>query len=148
MVGRKPKLTAVKKLEGNPGKKKLNTKEPVPAKGMPDCPDWLMPEAKAEWNRLAKGLSDMGVLAEEMKNYLRVDFEDDDALLAGLIVQAQQICLDISRLEEADFEATAVAKIAVMYAVAYLYEHREDADHKELTLGLRALLFGIRMLGF
>ena len=38
MVGRKPKLTAVKKLEGNPGKKKLNTKEPVPAKGMPDCP--------------------------------------------------------------------------------------------------------------
>ena len=107
-----------------------------------------MPEAKAEWNRLAKGLSDMGVLTEEMKNYLRVDFKDDDALLAGLIVQAQQICLDISRLEEADFEATAVAKIAVMYAIAYLYEHREDADHKELTLGLRALLFGIRMLGF
>ena len=27
MAGRKPKLTAVKKLEGNPGKRKLNTKE-------------------------------------------------------------------------------------------------------------------------
>ena len=26
--------TAVKKLEGNPGKRKLNTKEPIPAKGM------------------------------------------------------------------------------------------------------------------
>lgn len=84
----------------------------------------------------------------EMKNYLRVDFEDDDALLSGLIAQAQQICLDVSRLEEADFEAAAVAKIAVMYAVAYLYEHREDADHKELTLGLRTLLFGIRTPGF
>lgn len=36
MAGRKPKPTAVKKLEGNPGKRKLNTKEPVPAKGMPD----------------------------------------------------------------------------------------------------------------
>ena len=35
MAGRKPKPTAVKKLEGNPGKRKLNTKEPVPAKGMP-----------------------------------------------------------------------------------------------------------------
>lgn len=45
MAGRKPKLTAVKKLEG---KRKLNTKEPVPAKGIPACPDWLMPEAKKE----------------------------------------------------------------------------------------------------
>lgn len=42
MAGRKPKPTALKKLEGNPGKRKLNTKEPVPAKGMPDCPVWLM----------------------------------------------------------------------------------------------------------
>lgn len=29
MAGRKPKPTAVKKLEGNPGKRKLNSKEPV-----------------------------------------------------------------------------------------------------------------------
>ena len=34
MAGRKPKPTALKKLEGNPGKRKLNTKEPIPAKGM------------------------------------------------------------------------------------------------------------------
>ena len=32
MAGRKPKPTAMKKLEGNLGKRKLNTKEPVPAK--------------------------------------------------------------------------------------------------------------------
>ena len=32
MAGRKPKPTALKKLEGNPGKRKLNTKEPVPGK--------------------------------------------------------------------------------------------------------------------
>ena len=36
MAGRKPKPTVLKKLEGNPGKRKLNTKEPVPAKGMSD----------------------------------------------------------------------------------------------------------------
>ena len=35
MAGRKPKPTALKKLEGNPGKRKLNTKEPVPGKGIP-----------------------------------------------------------------------------------------------------------------
>ena len=32
MAGRKPKPTAVKKPEGNPEKRKLNTKEPIPAK--------------------------------------------------------------------------------------------------------------------
>ena len=64
MAGRKPKPTAVKKLEGNPGKRKLNKKEPVPEKGMPDCPDWLLPEAKTEWERLCEKLSQMGVLTE------------------------------------------------------------------------------------
>ena len=53
MVGRKPKPTDVKKLEGNLGKRKLNTKEPVPAKGMPACTDWLMPEARKEWEHLS-----------------------------------------------------------------------------------------------
>ena len=43
MAGRKPKPTALKKLEGNPGKRKLNMKEPMPEKGMPDCPKWLLP---------------------------------------------------------------------------------------------------------
>lgn len=51
MAGRKPKPTAVKKLEGNPDKRKLNKNEPVPTKGMPECPDWLLPEAKAECKR-------------------------------------------------------------------------------------------------
>ena len=60
MAGRKPKPTAVKKLEGNPGKRKLNTKEPVPAKGMPDCPEWLLPEAKKEWERLADLMNQIG----------------------------------------------------------------------------------------
>ena len=85
------------------------------------------------------------VSLEEMKNYLRVDFDDDDALLEGIIVQSQQICLDVSRFtDQEDYEKQPVSEIAEMYTVAYLYEHREDADHKALTVGLRALLFGIR----
>lgn len=35
-------------------------------------------------------------------------------------------------------------RIAVLYTIAYLYEHREDADHNQLNLTLRALLFGVR----
>ncbi|MCQ2501270.1 MAG: head-tail connector protein [Lachnospiraceae bacterium] len=91
----------------------------------------------------------MVVTLEEMKNYLRVDFDDDDVLLKGIIEQSQQLCMDVARIEDEDeFEDQPIAKIAVMYAVAYLYEHREEADHKALTLSLRSLLFGVRQEGF
>lgn len=91
----------------------------------------------------------MVVTLEEMKNYLRVDLDDDDALLEGIIAQSQQICMDVARETEAEaFEKEPVAKISVMYVVAYLYEHREEADHHALVLGLRNLLFGVRKPGF
>lgn len=44
--GRKPKPTAVKMLEGNPGKRSLNAGEPKPEKKAPRCPSWLEDEAK------------------------------------------------------------------------------------------------------
>ena len=44
--GRKSKPTAVKVLEGNPGKRSLNTGEPKPEKKAPRCPAWLEDEAK------------------------------------------------------------------------------------------------------
>ena len=60
--GRKPKPTAMKILEGNPGKRPLNENEPVPPKGEIKSPAWLLPEAKKEWKRLAPSLEAMGVL--------------------------------------------------------------------------------------
>ncbi len=91
----------------------------------------------------------MVVTLEEMKNYLRVDFGDDDTLLAGMIGAAQKLCMDVARTDdEAAFAAEGNARIAVMFATAYLYEHREEADHNALTLTLRALLSGIRKEGF
>ena len=62
--GRKPKPTAIKELEGNPGKRPLNDAEPKPAKKAPPCPKWLEPEAKKEWRRLSKQLEQIGVLTE------------------------------------------------------------------------------------
>jgi len=91
----------------------------------------------------------MIVTVDEMKSYLRVDFTEDDALIEGLILASTQLCMDVARTDDEEtFLADENAKVAVMYAVAYLYEHREEADHKELTLTLRALLFGIRTEGF
>lgn len=62
--GRKPTPTAIKKLEGNPGKRPLNDKEPKPERKAPPCPKWLDKEAKKEWKRLASKMEMMGVLTE------------------------------------------------------------------------------------
>lgn len=87
---------------------------------------------------------------EEAKNYLRVDFPDDDDLITSLISTAQTLCMDVARMDDADqFSASGEnARTAVLYTVAYLYEHREEADHHVLTLTLRALLFGMRKEAF
>ena len=62
--GRKPTPTAIKELEGNPGRRPLNRNEPVPVYRAPPCPKTLGPEAKREWRRLAKTLESMLVLTE------------------------------------------------------------------------------------
>ena len=91
----------------------------------------------------------MIVTVEEMKNYLRVDHTDDDSLIEHMLESAQQMAMDVARTDsEEAFSETKNARIAVMYAAAYLYEHREEADHGELALTLRALLFGIREAAF
>ena len=62
--GRKPTPTAIKLLEGNPGKRPLNANEPKPEKKAPSCPKWLEPEAKTEWRRLAKQMEQIGILTQ------------------------------------------------------------------------------------
>ena len=62
--GRKPKPTELKVLEGNPGKRKLNAREPNPNKTAPTCPRWRENEAKKEWKRLAKKMEAIGILTE------------------------------------------------------------------------------------
>lgn len=89
------------------------------------------------------------ITVDEMKQYLRIDFDDDDALLEMLITSSEKLCMDIARMTNKNrFEKQENAKISVMYAVSYQYEHREDCDHHALTLSLRSLLFGIRKVGF
>src|SRR5579859_506648 len=62
MRGRKPKPSRLKILQGNPGKRPLNDKEPQPAAGRPSCPKALGGEARKEWNRVARALLRLGLL--------------------------------------------------------------------------------------
>ena len=87
----------------------------------------------------------MLVTLEEAKNYLRVDTVDDDRLIETILSAAHQMSMDILRTDDpVVLEQEADAKVAVLYATAYLYEHREEADHKALVLSVRALLSGSR----
>ena len=88
----------------------------------------------------------MIVSLEKMKNYLRVDFDEDDDLIANLINSSEERCRAVSRNENFSDDPNAAA--AVMYAAAYLYEHRENADMRALNLTLRAMLFDKRKVCF
>jgi len=87
----------------------------------------------------------MGIVTvEEAKNYLRLDNDCDDELVAAMIEAAEVLCLDVARCEREEFEAADISKAAMLYTIGYFYEHRENGDHHGLLLTLRSLLFSLR----
>src|SRR5574344_676725 len=42
----------------------------------------------------------MIITLDEMKNYLRVDHEDDDKLIKSLIISSEQLCMDVARISD------------------------------------------------
>ncbi len=96
------------------------------------------------------------ITLENVKNYLRVSSCDDDEFIRGLIPSAEAIVKAVGRVSEENWEAAkteatpdltrlrAQMEIAVYYTVGYLYEHRDEADHHELMITLRNLLFSVR----
>ncbi len=96
----------------------------------------------------------------EAKEYLRVDTDADDAVIGSLLLAAGRLCADVARLNDEEWAAVdaepaaddsaevislrASLRVAVYFTLAYLYEHREEADHHGLLLTLRSLLFAVR----
>lgn len=86
---------------------------------------------------------------DEVKLYLKVDQDEEDDIITGFILSAERMVADILRSDtDTLVENQPITKIAVLYATAYLYEHREDADYHNLMLSLRAMLFGVREVQF
>ena len=87
----------------------------------------------------------MQVTLEAAKSYLRVDSSDDDALISGLIISAETLVREVTRLNDEELlPYKEIVEIAELFTIAYLYEHREEADHKNLTETEKYLLFPIR----
>ena len=98
----------------------------------------------------------------EVKAYLRVDADYEDDLIGTLIQSAENLCRDVGRLSEEKWARVCgdtcdneedtpevetirqTVKVAILYTIAYFYEHREKADHHALALTLRSLLFAVR----
>lgn len=64
MAGRRPKPTHLKVVSGNPGKRKINKREPRPKRVIPACPAHLGDASKVAWGKLCVLLDRMGVLTE------------------------------------------------------------------------------------
>ena len=90
----------------------------------------------------------MLVSLAEAKKYLRVDYDDEDTLIRKFICTGSQLVKDTLRKSEEDFETTPTVRVAVLFAVAYLFEHRENADMAVLTKNLRYILSTEREAAF
>lgn len=113
----------------------------------------------------------MLVTLDEAKMYLRVDSAYEDDLISSLLASSEKLCMDVGRLSAEEWDTISaytsesmdsttvrseevsaaevlrmkeVLKVGVLYALGYLYEHREEANHHELVLTLRSILFSIR----
>ena len=94
---------------------------------------------------------------DEAKSYLRVDSADEDATIGILLASSKRICADVARLSDeqlaeidSDTEDEAlttireIMRMAILYAVGYLFEHREEANHNDMMITLRSILFAVR----
>lgn len=62
MRGRKPTPSHLKLVTGNPGRRPINEREPVPARKLPTPPPELNDDAKVEWGRVSEELYRIGLL--------------------------------------------------------------------------------------
>lgn len=85
------------------------------------------------------------ITLKEAKNYLRVDYEEDDKLIQNLLSTSKQLVMDVGRMSEEDFSVNEdTVRTAMLFALGFLYENRSNPDYHKLTLNLRSILFAQR----
>lgn len=77
----------------------------------------------------------MIVTVDEVKTHLRIQQDEEDAYLAGLIAQAQAAAEDFCRVSFAE-AAPEPARLAVLLMVGHCYENR-DTPNREAYLTMR-----------
>ena len=81
------------------------------------------------------------ITLKEAKNYLRVDYEEDDSLIQNLLSTAKNLVMDVGRMDESALaENEDIVRTAMLFALGYLYESRSNPDYQKLTLKLSITL--------
>ena len=87
----------------------------------------------------------MIVTLDETKKWIRVDTDDEDALIESLIMAAEDIVGGVLRFPLSEFEEVPEAvKQAVIFTASRFYEERESLDIVSLMNTLRGMLFVYR----
>ena len=69
----------------------------------------------------------MIVTVDEVKTHLRIQYDDEDAYLEGLIKQAQATAEDYCRVQFSE-PAPEPVRLAVLLFVSHYYENRDNPD--------------------
>lgn len=77
----------------------------------------------------------MVVTVDEVKMHLRVDHDEEDAYLEGLIAQAQAVAEDFCRVSFSN-EAPEPVRLAVLLMISHYYENRDNPD-KQVYITMR-----------
>lgn len=87
----------------------------------------------------------MIVTLDKTKQWLRVESNDEDALIESFITAAEDIVSGILRFPLCEMdEVPEIIEQAVILAVSRLYEERESFDIAALMTALRGMLFAYR----
>lgn len=94
---------------------------------------------------------------EEVKEHLRIEGEEENNLIKGLITQSQQAAEDFCRVkfgettdengETTEAEAPGPVRLAVMLMVSHYYENRDNPDrtiYNTMRVAFENLLYPYR----
>jgi P27 family predicted phage terminase small subunit len=92
-MGRKPQPTALKKLNGNPGKRPLPENEVTPTGKAGEAPEWLSEIGKRKWNEIKAILESINLVTDADRDFLAVycDSYAEYVELTGLIEKQGRI---------------------------------------------------------
>ena len=77
----------------------------------------------------------MVVTIDEVKTHLRIQQNEEDSYISGLIVQAQAAAEDYCRVQFSD-PAPEPVRLAVLLKVSHYYENRDNPD-KQVYVTMR-----------
>jgi uncharacterized phage protein (predicted DNA packaging) len=89
------------------------------------------------------------VTLEETKLYLKIDGDEDNALISSFISTSEELCENILRFPLSELVTIPESiRQAALYCIANLYEKREDLNMKEVINVMIGLLGPYRKDGW